>query len=340
MKFMVGFQPRPDRMLTETILRHRERISEVYFPWGEFNTGRGRLAGNGVRRQLETALREFRDAGIGLNLLLNANCYGRESLGRAFFNRIGDAAEELASEFRLDAVTTTSPLIARFFRTNFPAIEVRASVNMELATVQGFEYISEYFGGYYLARECNRSRSAITRLRNWCISNGKHLYLLANSGCLDHCSVHNFHDNLVAHEHEIAEMDNAYSFNGICDEYLSNPANRVSLIRDLSFLRPEETGLYEGMVDAIKLATRSNRNPAAVVEAYLSGRWSGNLLELLEPDHAGRLHPEILENNRFPEGFGRHLLDCGRQCDNCDYCKNVLRQTTINLKNTGGDVIC
>ena len=37
-----------------------------------------------------------------------------------------------------------------------------------------------------------------------CDAEGKELYMLANSGCLNNCSAHVFHDNLVAHEAQIA----------------------------------------------------------------------------------------------------------------------------------------
>ena len=53
----------------------------------------------------------------------------------------------------------------------------------------------------------------------------KKLFMLANSGCLNFCSAHNFHDNLVAHEADISKMDNAYNFSGICHEYLKNTEN-------------------------------------------------------------------------------------------------------------------
>ena len=45
------------------------------------------------------------------------------------------------------SVTTTSPLIAKFIKNNFEELEVRASVNMEIGTVQGLDYLAEYFDG-------------------------------------------------------------------------------------------------------------------------------------------------------------------------------------------------
>ena len=63
-----------------------------------------------------------------------------------------------------------------------------------------------------MKREFNRDFNAIKKLKNWYDENGKSLHILANSGCLNHCSAHMFHDNLVSHESEISKMDNCYEF--------------------------------------------------------------------------------------------------------------------------------
>ena len=51
------------------------------------------------------------------------------------------------------------------------------------------------------------------------INNKEHIHEIyfswgdfVNSGCLNNCSVHVFHDNLVSHESEIAAMDNRCAF--------------------------------------------------------------------------------------------------------------------------------
>ena len=49
------------------------------------------------RRQL----RQIADAGIGLNLLLNANCYGADSLSRSFFQSTGDLVDMLKQMNRI-----------------------------------------------------------------------------------------------------------------------------------------------------------------------------------------------------------------------------------------------
>ena len=67
------------------------------------------------------------------------------------------------------------------------------------------KYLEKDFCGFYMKRELNRDFEMIEKLHGWCKENGKKFYLLANSGCLNFCSAHNFHDNLVAHEEEISK---------------------------------------------------------------------------------------------------------------------------------------
>ena len=118
--------------------------------------------------------------------------------------------------------------------------------------------------------------------------------LLANSGCLNNCSSHNFHDNLVAHEDEISKMDNAYNFGGICKEFLKNPNNYEKLVDRTNFIRPEDIHLYEGYFVAAKLATRVHSNPNIVLKSYINQKYSGDILRLLEPAHS--IYPYVLEN--------------------------------------------
>ena len=269
--------------------------------------------------------------GIRLCLLLNGNCYGRHTLARSFFQKLGDTVDFLREEYSIGGVTTASPLIARFLRKNFPGLEIRASVNMEIGTPEGVEYLEDYFDSFYLKREYNYDREVILRMRDFCHAHGKKMYLLANSGCLNFCSARTFHDNLVAHQHEAAEMDNAFEFHGECTVFLKKGDHRKELLSKTNFIRPEDVPLYEDWCDGMKLATRTNFNPLAVVTAYFTGQWHGNLLDLTEPAHSGVLLPEILDSRRFPADYAGKRMDCRRDCRNCDYCRKVQEQATVLL---------
>ena len=237
-----------------------------------------------MERQLED-LGRLADAGIPLHLLFNANCYGAKAQARSFFAEIGETIERFA-DGALTGVTTTSPLIAKFVKDNFPQLETRASVNMEIGTEEGMDYLADLFDGFYLKRELNRDLAAVRRIKDWCDAHGKKLYILANSGCLNFCSSHVFHDNLVAHEAEIAHEDNGYAYGGTCWKWLARPENRAKWMERTNWIAPEDVPKYEGLCTAMKLATRINAHPVRILESYATGSHIGNVMSLLEPDHS------------------------------------------------------
>ena len=301
MKFAVGYQLYKDGSFVDAILRHKDRISEVYFsmynsPSGRGNSWSGSVNSFDAKNAQEKELSLLKENGIKTNLLLNATCYGKDALSRSFFNETGDMIEYCMDNFGVVSVTTTSPVIAKFVKQNFEDISTRASVNMEIGTVEGMEYVKKYFDSFYMKREYNRDFEHIRMLKKWCDNNGKKLHLLANSGCLNNCSCHFFHDNIVAHENEISCMDNAFVFSGICKEFLSDEDNIKKLPDVTNFVRPEDIHLYEEYFEAAKLATRVSKTPLRVLESYMNEKYIGNILDILEPSH--NIYPYVLENGQ------------------------------------------
>lgn len=305
MKFSIGYRTQADQAFVDEMIARKDSIYEVYFSWGSFPSGRndqtrseGLTAWEAQARQIED-VKKMAAAGLKLNVLFNANCYGAAAQSRALFNQVGETVDYL-SQFNLNSLTTTSPLIAKFVKQNFENVDVRASVNMKIGTVHGLEYVAEYFDSFYIQREKNRDIAHLKTLRKWCDENGKQMYLLANSGCLNDCSAHTFHDNLVAHEKEIAAQDNGYAFESACKKYLKKEENRDWLLHGTSYIRPEDMHLYEGLVPAMKLATRVHENPTRILRAYIDrAKYVGNTADLLEPNHAGVIYPYILENHKI-----------------------------------------
>lgn len=306
LKYSVGYQISINNELINHIIKCKNDISEVYFSWGDFPNGRnnqlksaGYTPWQAQQKQTED-LKLLHDKGLKFNLLFNAMCYGAESQSRALFEKIGETIEFVKSNYGLQSVTTTSPLIAKFVKMNFENIDVRASVNMSIGTVDGMEYVKDIFDSFYLQRELNHDFAAINELKKWCDANGKKLYALANSGCLNNCSAHVFHDNLVAHETEISIRDNGYNFKGLCSSYLKYDDNRKKLFRITNFIRPEDIRLYENLIPSFKLATRVSNNPSAVIKAYIKEkRYNGNILDLLEPNHSTSFYPWIVDNSKI-----------------------------------------
>ncbi len=337
MKYMIGYQLQESGALNQEIIKNKNRIHEVYFAWGTMASGRGGAAYHtdlmpheAVQLQKEQ-LTQLARQGIGMNLLLNANCYGADSLSRRFLLQTGDLLAYLQDAVDLSSVTTTSPILAHFIKENFEDLEVRASVNMEVGTIEGMAYLADDFDSYYYKRELNRDLPQVARMKKWADAHGKKLFMLANSGCLNFCSARQFHDNLVAHENEIARMDNGAKFTTACSRFAGKPENRNQILRYLNCVRPEEMQLYEPYVVAAKLATRVSPRPENIVRAYMAGSYGGNLLELLEPSHAAHLQPTILDNSRLPADYCAHVAACDKKCETCTYCETAMKNASVTL---------
>ena len=306
MLFSVGYSTRADDTLVKEIIALKDGINEVYFSFGKTPSGRNDQTRSEGLAPWEAQIKQIEDlkllhkAGLKFNLLFNANCYGEHAQARSFFEEVGETVEYVRENFSLSSVTTTSPLVAKFIKQNFPSINTRASVNMGIGSILGLEYLEEEFDSFYVKRELNRDFGALKALRKWCDERGKEMYILANSGCLNDCSAHTFHDNLVAHEAGASKMDNGYQFTGACKRYLSKPENREGLLTATNYIRPEDTELYEGLVPAMKLATRVHESPSRVLRAYIEKkRFVGNTTSLLEPNHSGTIYPYVLENGKI-----------------------------------------
>lgn len=342
MKFNVGYALRESDDFIDKIIEYKDRIGEVYFSFGDIPNGRNNQMRSEIFTPVEAMEKQMADlskmsaAGLSFNLLLNGNCYGKDSLSRVFFNKIGDTVDLLLRRYGLSSVTTASPIIAKFIKQNFDSLEVRASVNMEIGTPEGVDYVADVFDGFYAKRELNRDFYHLGILKKHCDDLGKNLYGLANSGCLNYCSVHNFHDNLVSHESEISASDNAYFFNGKCWEYLKDPKNKKNMIRNTNFIRPEDVPLYEDYYSSLKLATRVNTSPIRVLTAYVMGRYYGGINAILEPNHSSVIAPAFLDNAKFPQDFAKTVGNCNKRCEECGYCTKVYE--TIYTEINGGNV--
>jgi hypothetical protein len=316
----------------ELVLEYRDAVAEVYFPWPGLPSGRASLgrqhgyADWSAQEQLLEHLRAFAEQGIGLDLLLNANCYGGRAVSRHLEREVCSILEYLEQkQTPVRTVTTASPFIARTIKTHFPAVDVRASVNMRLATAEAMSYVMDLFDSFYLCRDVQRRLETVREVAAWCRVHGKGLCLLANSGCLRACPGQTFHDNLVAHDQEVDETVNVEGWNPhVCWRWLREPPRRAAVLQ-ATWIRPEDLAHYPlDEIRAVKLATRMHANPRLVLHAYSRGRHNGNLLDLLEPGFAPLFAPDILDNARFPAGWFDRTSTCDGRCLACGFCQAVL----------------
>ena len=342
MKFAVGFQlyEGNEEPFSALVRDYREQISEVFFAWQDIPTCRSSVSSRhgfidwDAQRRTEEELRAIKAMGIKLDLLFNANCYGDFALSEKLANTVISVIEYLQTAVGgVEIVTTASLAIAHTVRKHFPSIELRASVNMKIGTVKGMEYLSDLFDSFHVQRDYNRDLEHLARLREWADGASKKLVLLANSGCFTHCSGQTFHDNLVAHEAGICEVQNLSDFTPyVCWRMLKKRENWPMLLQN-TWIRPEDLHHYEGLFDTIKLATRMHALPGLVIGAYVRGYHIGNTLDLFEPGFGRAIAPYILNNAAFPADWFERTTACDKNCHACGYCREVLSKVLLNAEN-------
>lgn len=343
MKFAVGYQiPQNGERFSEIVKTYCEHIHEVYFAWPGMASGRptGGIQDWGAQRILEEELAVLRNMGIKLDLLLNGNCYGGDAISAGFRESVIGLLEYLARHGCCpEIVTTTSPFVAHIIKEECPGIEIRASVNMRIGTLQALDYASMYFDSFYLQRDYQRDLDYVRMVAQWASDRGKKICMLANSGCLRFCPSQTFHDNLIAHSHEAqtkkvpGQEDFAAQFlpgagvwnPHLCRNIYSNPKNYAEFLKE-TWIRPEDLHRYEGLVEVVKLATRQHSHPRMVLGAYCTGKFDGNLLDLMEPGFSSQFFPYYIDNCKFPPDWHERSGKCTQGCTDCGYCESVLKE--------------
>lgn len=340
--FSVGYQL-PDEggeRFPEVVADYRDAVSEVYFAAGEAPSARtpsadaSGYAPEEAEAILQEDLSSLRGLGVRLNLLCNANCYG----GAAVSKTLAESMRASVERYRPDSVTTASIFIADCLKKAYPSLSVRASVNMNLASVEEMAYVADYFDAYCVSREINYDLGGMELIKAWAAANGKSLVVLANSGCLRNCPAHTFHDNLVAHFAEIDPSDVVKGFQPVfCRTFYASPENRAGFLKHTSFIRPENIAEYARYASVVKLATRTHPNPRLVIDAYSRGRFTGNLFDLTEPNHGALFKGKVLDGARVTDEWWRAKSRCNRNCESCWLCRKVLADALVDCEVLDGN---
>ena len=302
---------------------HLPRIREVFFSWpGVLSCRPSPEFTPEVRAQLLDDLHWARSNGIELDTLFNCNCYGDQAISPELADFVCRVLREMDGEGLFpETVTTTSPFVATVLRRHFPSVKIRWSVNVRVHGSVGFESVEELFDSFYVSREHQRDVRYLAELARWTKAHGKVMGMQANSGCIRQCPFQTFHDNLHGHgdgrRPEDVATAKAYDFSFFRCKTNYARGRYEDFVR-ATWLRPEDLPRYEPYVDIVKLATRRHPNPVAVLNAYATYAYSGNLAELMDPVHD---FPKSFENGRFDAVSD--LWDAVRECpqaNNCTHC--------------------
>ena len=305
-------------------------LQEVYFPWPGLLSAR-ELHGDPapLRQQIIEDMRFCRSKGMGLDLLVNATCYGDKAFTteqkQDFFNNL-----KLMEKAGIlpDIITTTSPFIAVVAKQYNASFDCRASVNMRLNSTLAMEYVSREFDSFYVCRDIQRDLPTMKIFADWGKKNGKRICMLANSGCLRYCPWQTFHETLLAHTftHIHEEMINIGMQPTLCAAIATE--ERYEEILRGSWIRPEDLQRYAPYVSVFKLSTREADFPDLILKAYTSGSFDGNLLQILDPGFYFFIRTKIFDNKSFPKEWseGKIAGRCASDCTHCGKCTEVMNR--------------
>ena len=155
LKLSVGYQFNDTMPFSSIVKCYAEYIEEVYFAWTDMPSGRSVIGGYDgyfdydLQNILIKELKAIKQLGIKLNLLFNANCYGEDSMSQVLKGKVCNIIDYLANYgVNIDAVTTTSPAIAYMVKSEYPQIEIKASVNMKISSIKGMQYVAHLFDSF------------------------------------------------------------------------------------------------------------------------------------------------------------------------------------------------
>ncbi|NLG13226.1 MAG: hypothetical protein GX561_03335 [Lentisphaerae bacterium] len=314
--------------------RFIHRLSEVFYSWpGILSCRPDPVLDDAYKSRLLESLRWCRSNGMKLDTLFNCNCYGERSVSAGLRDQVLGVLDEMGNLGLFpDVVTTTSPFIAAMIRRTFPKIELRGSVNLRVHGTTGFQYLLEDFDSFYLSREHHRDFEYLQACAEWARSRGKVVCMQVNSGCLRECPYQQFHDNMHGHDRRRQSQEGkALDFEVfLCKKHYVK-GNLVDFIK-ATWIRPEDLRFYRPYVSTFKLATRNVTCPEKILEAYAKESYSGNLLELMDPNIAPLFPNLILENSLFPENWATSGIGaaCGQNCVNCGKCQAILDKVTVS----------
>lgn len=295
--------------------------------------------------RLETFIKAAHGIGVRVNYTINSIMpYGTKS---NFVKSKYAIANTLAflEEASVDLVTVGSPIMLEFIKREFPNFkpDIEVSTIMHVDTLTQIKYLHDEYG---VKKVCgsllkNRDFTFTRKAVKLCESLGMWYELMVNEFCgvgttsyATHCI---YRDSCYICHSTNRTASDAESFGNYPMDLCTagRNANKANWLRS-NFIRPEDLGLYEEYtgVNHFKITGRTGSSDYQMrtLEAYMSGSFDGDLLELWKPletikqeNVSDSVDYKIIPNKKL-EGFVLPFIH-GQVCANeicgetCSYCQ-------------------
>lgn len=233
------------------------------------------------RKQAAEQIKLILKKGLKFNYLLNASCMGNKELTAGGQKELSKIIRWLL-DLNVTSVTVTSPYLAQWLKTNYPAVRVVVSSFANVNSITRAKFWEDIGADEITLSpiELNRNFELLKAIRK---NVRCKLQLIANNNCLLHCPLYAYHGNLQAHSSQ-----SGHELKGFFIDYCRLTCN-YKRMNELSnfikgdWIRPEDILFYAKLgVDKIKLVDRPMTTNALVriMNAYIARSYEGNLLDL------------------------------------------------------------
>lgn len=317
----------------------RAQVFEVYgsFQHGAFNSARpAKYLPNISKEQFCTHVKQAAARGINFNYLINSPCYANQEYS-AEGRQALDALLSFLVESKVKSVTVTVPYLVEIIARLYPELEVVVSTIAYVDSMRGIEqFIKAGADRIVINVDANRD---FTFLETAVRQSSVPIEVIANPVCLYQCQYKHNHYAVAGHGSlsdgfNCGSPYNQFYLNWCFLQKLSSPAD---FLRS-PWLRPEDMGLWQQAgIRFFKLAGRGQETASLtrLCEAYMSGSFQGNLLEIMGWPHwqtfnrsadGSTLAPlEIAINNEVLDGFldffSNSRPNCRLGCQRCGHCE-------------------
>lgn len=277
--------------------------------------------------ELREIIKHSTHLGIGLNYTLNARCTANmEFRSRSRYELLRHV--EFLMDLGVRRITVVVPSVIQIIKARFPEMQVCVSVITNISSVrQAVAYRDMGADRIILSEDLGRNFQVISAIRR---AIDLPLELIVNTRCLFKCPFRNADYGWLSHCASAAKRLPVIDYyKWLCTRYLFD--NPVEFFK-MRWIRPEDLPYYRD-VNVFKVIGRQLVEDADLprtAEAYMSGRFEGDLIELFGIFSPRRraFYPIRIENKGLDE-FIRFFLEgkcADRACGSCGHCETFMRR--------------
>lgn len=228
-------------------------------------------------------IRRIRDRGLSFNYLLNATCLENRECTRSW-RRGFDRLLSWVVDAGASSVTVSTPFLCEIIKRSAPHLEVMVSTMAHVSSPSRALWWRDLGAdGFTLAvTDVNRDFPLLREFR--ATLPGALLVVIGNLTCIPGCPHSYYQSNIASHASQSGHRSRGlaidYCVLSCCLDRINDPA----LFLMGSWIRPEDQRHYgEVGIDSVKLVDRTMPTEALcrIIDAYATGRYDGNLLDLL-----------------------------------------------------------